>query len=412
VTAEKVTKATWNLRERGICTYRAPIGYLNTGNMEHKPLDPARAPIIKRMFERYASGDWSLEDMARYANEQGLTTVPMRRRRTKTEMLAEEDEEIRIEPTSRAITANMVHKILTNPFYTGKTLGNSGKHVPSNSHVALVPQRLFEDVQGVLDKKKTSVHYTEKLSLHHRGMVRCAICRRVYTPYEQKGVQYFSSRCAAGCSNPKKNLKITFLEEKIAECIARLRFTPQELTEIRHRAGTDLLVVEKQSVKALEESERRTSKVRGDLEYLRANRLTFLKTGVYTPEGYLDEENKLSSEIISLAANEHISGATMQALVKDIVELSELLKSVSGYYTFANSWGREQIARTIFSELSLSQDTLQYKVKKGYRAFESRLIAMGDPKAWLSEALQNSIYVNNCIDDLTRILVPATAGGP
>ena len=44
--------------------------------------------------------------MARYANEQGLTTVPMRRRRTRAERLAEEDEEIRIEPMSRAITAN------------------------------------------------------------------------------------------------------------------------------------------------------------------------------------------------------------------------------------------------------------------------------------------------------------------
>ena len=74
VTSEKVKTTTWNLRERGICTYRAPIGYLNLGKMEEKPFDPVRAPIIKRIYELYASGDWSLEDLARYAKKEGLTT--------------------------------------------------------------------------------------------------------------------------------------------------------------------------------------------------------------------------------------------------------------------------------------------------------------------------------------------------
>src|ERR1035437_7173571 len=59
VTSEKITETLRKARGDGICTYKAPIGYLNEGNMDHQPLDPVRVPIIKQMFEYYATGDWS-----------------------------------------------------------------------------------------------------------------------------------------------------------------------------------------------------------------------------------------------------------------------------------------------------------------------------------------------------------------
>lgn len=103
VTSEKVTLATRHNREKGICTYRAPIGYLNEGRMDHKPFDPVRAPVIKRMFELYATGQWSLSDIARFANRQGFVTVPMRRQRTQEEMLDENHELDDIPKVSRPV---------------------------------------------------------------------------------------------------------------------------------------------------------------------------------------------------------------------------------------------------------------------------------------------------------------------
>src|SRR3989344_1626781 len=65
VTREKVTLTMRSNRARGICTHRAPVGYLNTGDMAHKPIDPVRAPIIKELFELAATGQWTLADLAR-----------------------------------------------------------------------------------------------------------------------------------------------------------------------------------------------------------------------------------------------------------------------------------------------------------------------------------------------------------
>ena len=126
--------------------------------MEHKPFDPERAPIIKKLFESYVTGDWSLTDLARFANNQGLTTTPSRRRRTPDEMLAEEGDEVEIEKVARPLTVSGIQKILTNPFYTGRTFGNENNYVRSVSHEALIPDKLFNQVQALLKKKNVSLH--------------------------------------------------------------------------------------------------------------------------------------------------------------------------------------------------------------------------------------------------------------
>jgi site-specific DNA recombinase len=408
VTSEKVRLTTWNLRERGVVTYKAPIGYLNQGNMDKKPLDPGRAPIIKKLFEHYATGDWSLADLVRFADQQGLITVPVRRRRTQDEILAEESEEVVIEKVSRPMTISYIHKILTNPFYTGRALGNEGKYVPSVSHEALIDDELYNNVQKVLKDKKVSVHYTQKLELPLRGMVRCGECRRVYTPYLQKGTQYFGSRCAATCSNTKKSFNIEFLEEGVGKFFGRLIFTEDEKIQLDFRTSTDISLFEEKRLKKIEQSDRRKKKIREDLTYLRTNKLSLLKSGVYTPEVLLQEETTLNTELNSIQDEEIISDLSMQAVMEDILKLSELLETGSAYYSNAKSSEKELFIKTVFSELFISENTLQYKCKNGFRALETKNFLVCDPTDWLSELLKLGHSIKISLDELRSAINPKT----
>jgi hypothetical protein len=65
--------------------------------------------------------------------------------------------------------------------------------------------------------------------------------------------------------------------------------------------------------------------------------------------------------------------------MKDVKKLSELVNNVVPYYDFAEPHEKEKIIRIIFSELYVSQNTLNYKVKKGFECFENRLKAVCDP---------------------------------
>lgn len=406
VTSEKVSLATANQRSRGICTYRAPVGYLNTGTMDTKPLDPVRAPMIKQMFELYATGEWSLAGIARFANEHGFTMPPFRRRRTKDEILAEEEDEdtLSIEAVCRPVTYNNVHKILINPFYTGRIIGPNGNHILSISHQALVSDELFDTVQVMLNKKNVSKHYDNKLPSPYRGLVRCALCHRAYTPYVQKGIVYYGSRCKSNCVNKRKTFNLPFLETEIGNLIRKLSFTEEELIELDARTRTDIALFEIKRNAVRDQSDRKKKKVLADLSYLRTNRLSLLRTGVYTPENYLYEEDKLNSELSTLQDEEQISDVSMHEVIKDIVYLSELLNDLYYYYKIGKSEEKERVIRKLFSELLFSEKGLEYKCIGGLEALESRFIAVGDPTGWLSELLRQHTYIVASISAIKELL--------
>ncbi|MDE1945495.1 MAG: recombinase family protein [Patescibacteria group bacterium] len=381
VTREKVTITMRNARARGLCTHKAPVGYLNQGSMEHKPLDLERAPIIKQLFELAATGDWSLADLARWAVEQGFTMPPIRRRRTQGEILAEEEDDMRleVEKVSHLPTFNSIHKILTNPTYTGKVPNEDGIYTPTASLEAIVSDELYREVQGQLRKKKQSAHYIEHLDHPLRGLMFCGVCARVYTPYVKKGITYYGARCAKDCPNPRKSVNFAFIAGKVGELIARLVFTKDELAEINARTTTDLALLDMKRIDKIEAGERRKKKIREDLKYLRENRLPLLRGGAYTPEGIAEEEARLNQELLSLSSEEMVSDVSMAETVKEVVKLSELIEYSIPVYDFANPTEKERIIRTIFSELTLSEDTLQYQCKNGFKALQGRFVASSEP---------------------------------
>ena len=381
VTREKVTMTIRNARARGLCTNKAPVGYLNEGVMDHKPLDPVREPIIAKLFEMAVTGEWSLADLARWAIEQGFTMPPVRRRRTQEEVLAEEEDDVRLEiaPISRMPTFTSIHKILTNRFYTGRVPGNDGEWVLSTSHAPIVPDELFNNVQEQLQKKNRSAHYTEHLGHPLRRIVHCKDCRRVYTPYPQKGIMYYGARCKEHCANPTKSVNFDYITEKVGGLIKKLSFTEEELVKIDASANTDIAILETKRFNKLEEGERRKKKIREDLAYLNTNRLMLLRTGAYTAESLVAAETQLNLELDLLKQSEDVSDIAMRETIKDVIKLSELVENAAVVYSLAKPHEKDRIIRVIFSELTLSGNTLDYKCKKGFSALQSRFIPNCDP---------------------------------
>lgn len=100
-------------REAGMWQGLAKIGYLNAKDEKRKStliLAPDRAPIIKQIFEEYATGVHSLKSIWLSAREKRLMSkAPNYNSRSKNFG--------KICPISR----NKIHDILTDPFYCGYT---------------------------------------------------------------------------------------------------------------------------------------------------------------------------------------------------------------------------------------------------------------------------------------------------
>src|SRR5438874_883334 len=72
------------------------IGYLDCGKGKPKEIDPKKGPIVRRVFELYATGAYTLRDMAGEAERIGL----------------------RIR-NGRPLRMQEIQKVLRNPFYSG-----------------------------------------------------------------------------------------------------------------------------------------------------------------------------------------------------------------------------------------------------------------------------------------------------
>jgi site-specific DNA recombinase len=409
VTSEKVKLNIRNQREKGICTSKAPVGYLNLGRMDNKPFDPVRAPIVRQLFNKYATGNWSLSQLTKWAISQGFTMTPKRRNRTADERQEEEesDNQTEISPVAHIPCRSSIHGILSNPFYTGKTLGNEGVFVKSNSHKALVSEEIFSMVQKILNRKNKSVQYSSETFYPYRGLIRCDNCRRVYTPYIKKGIQYYCVNCKPLCENGIKNFNTSIIDSAIVSSIGKLILTEDELNEIEKSTATQLPELEQKRAEQSTAIDRQKRKIKEDITYLHDNKLNLLKTGVYTPENYLESEQELNNQYIQLDQQEQTTNASILEAVKNVIDLSELLKNLMLYDFIAKPAEKDKIIRYIFSELYLSEYTLKYKCKNGFEALENRFVSSCALKEWIyelpyhHEGIKTSIL--ECTDFLNKI---------
>ena len=371
VISEKVKGAQEKLREEGKCIYMAPIGYFDEGS-DNKPIDPERAPIVKRIFELYATGEWSLFQLAKWANKQGLTTKPIRRKRTKDEMLSGL-ETAEIEKVSRPVNNKTIENILNNPFYIGKLkIGRKNKSYINGKHQAIIDTSLFNKVQETLKSKNVCIHYIDKSFFTYRNIIKCS-CGRSYSPYQKKGINYYYSRCLDGCTNKDKNINEKEIDEIVIKLLEDISFTNEEIIEIEARASLELDSISSKREKEFDDLNNERKRIYADLNYLTKNKISLLRAGTMGIEEISNEEKKLNQqiELIENKTNAHKDAAN--EMLKYVITFSELVKMANIYYKNALDTEKHEIATQVFSELTIVDRKLSnIKAKEGFQALFAR----------------------------------------
>jgi site-specific DNA recombinase len=169
---EEVKKGQRGRLKQGLYPWAAPIGYLDTGGGKAKAIDPVRGPLVRRAFELYATGNYSIRTLRAVVTEWGLRT-----------------------PGGKPMSRNAVNAMLRRPFYYG--LIEVGTDSYAGVHPPLISKELFDKVGAVLDGR-ISVRSYEKHVYALRRMVECTVCTRHLYAETQKGHAYY--RCHTdGC---------------------------------------------------------------------------------------------------------------------------------------------------------------------------------------------------------------------
>ena len=74
-------------------------------------------------------------------------------------------------------------------------------------------------------------------------------------------------------------------------------------------------MLEEKRHKSLNVVERKKKKIRENMAYMRSNRLSLLQSGVYTPETFVQEEQKLEDDLKQLKTDEEVSECLFMILL-------------------------------------------------------------------------------------------------
>ena len=168
--SEEVKKGLREKVERGDWPHQAPLGYINNKSTRLVNIDVNKGQLIKRLFELYSTGEYSLSEVREKISAEGLTSR-----------------------TGKKLSKSMVDSILKNPFYIGEFIWDSERYI--GNHQPIVTSELFNKVRSV--RESNSKPKTKKTKFPFRGLLTCARCGCAITA-EIKKKKYVYYHCTGG----------------------------------------------------------------------------------------------------------------------------------------------------------------------------------------------------------------------
>ncbi len=161
---------------KGIWPQWAPIGYLNDRKTRSIILDEGKAPFIKRVFELYSTGKYTLEEIRNKINPLGMAGRK-----------------------NKPLSISQYQTVLKNPLYYGVFRYKGEMY--EGTHEPIITKKLFDRCQDVMQlrgrhKEKQTAKFV------FRGLMRCGECGRMITAELQKGHVYY--RCTKRLTNCKQ----------------------------------------------------------------------------------------------------------------------------------------------------------------------------------------------------------------
>lgn len=198
-TRDNVKRSEERMLNEGLLPGPAPIGYLNTKDANGKKtiiIDPDRGHWIRKLFEEYSTGLFSMDELVKKSKNWGL----------------------RNRKSGNPITKAQFADILQNPFYYGVMYYN--KSYFPHIYEKLISKELFDKCTEVRTGKfkRTSKHTREPYIF--RGLVRCKHCGCLLSPYTKKGqyvyLRHTDLKNCEHCNNISEKILLKEVEKALA----------------------------------------------------------------------------------------------------------------------------------------------------------------------------------------------------
>ena len=213
----------------------APLGYKNVRSENGKAdvvLDEERAPLIKQLFEEYATGLHTIASLADWCKEHKLTSRG--------------DKQRTIKPLSKAV----IYTVLKTTFYYGMMTVKDKMY--KHNHPVIIDKDLFDKVQILLSNQhpnkedenlpivpvKVSKRRYKDVLFPFSGIFKCGCCGHLMTPETHKkpsGKVYVNYKCGhmvKTCTQKTLNQN-EIMKQLYDDVVDKLYLSPDEIEKIK-----------------------------------------------------------------------------------------------------------------------------------------------------------------------------------
>lgn len=336
--SEEVKKGMTEKAEQGTYPSIAPYGYVNIKENGKKVLkiNPSDAPFVKKMFQLYATGSYSLLALRKKMVADGM-----------------------VYRNGKNFHKSTLETILKNEFYTGIFFWK-GKKYENASHEPIISKELFHQVQDLLLNPYKSK--SKKGLFPYTNLITCGVCGCALTAEIKKGKYVYYH-----CTGHKGNCKQPYLrQEKIDTCF-------EELLESIH-ISEDVQSIILRGVREsfndkIEYHNNRINQIEKQIKLLQSR----------IDQTYLDKiDKKISEDFWRLHTDEWIE--EKETLTRSLLSsqkadstylenanlILELSRKAAGLFKTQNAERKRQLISMLVSNCSYKDEKLDVQLKKPF----------------------------------------------
>lgn len=346
--SENVKRSHEQMVREGKAMGLAPLGYLNVRDPKTKVadivLDENRYYNVRKIFEYYSTGLYSLSELVNLTKEWGLN-----------------NKKKPYKPLCKA----QLEKILKNVFYCGYAKRNDEYYM--HSYPVIVSIDLFMKCVAVRQQRNKQYTRMTKHETIFKGFIKCANCGCTVTPDIKKGKYIYLK------PNSKKGCNCKQINENVANNMVERVLEAITISKDKLQPYVDVLKT------YFKESE--NIQVKEKLSYTKqlttlTTRLDRLKKvyldGDFTREEYLLEKQNIEIEQKTLEKRIAELSTDNKEIEITLEYLLDLVSRVNSLYKSSRIDKKRRILNLVFSNFFLNGSNLSYELKRPFDLFIKR----------------------------------------
>lgn len=238
--SEEVKKGQKEKVAQGWLPTKPPLGYVTKGEKGKKihVIDPDKSGLIRKMFELYASGNYSTRALVDEMYKLGLRNR-----------------------TGGKVGKSRIYDLLADPFYRGNFRWKGVEY--KGAHESIVTTELYNLVQAKLNRPFVTPYYTKHLPVF-KGKVSCGACGHIMTWEKQKGHWYGGCKSCKAPQGERRYVRQERVEEQMFEKLLAVAPKNERILAVLEKAlkesHSQEIEIREEKVKALRQTIDRTQK--------------------------------------------------------------------------------------------------------------------------------------------------------